>query len=460
MKAVIYARVSTTMQEEGRSLEFQIKKCQDFCEVKGYEVYKILQDVESGGNDDREGYKELKKEIQAKTFDIVVVYESSRISRVTKTMLDFVFELQANDIKFNSISQPELDTTTHFGMFFFEISASLGSLERKQISSRVKSSKWRRAKEGNWQGGKMPLGYQNTKDGIIVVEEEAQIVKQMFEYYIETKSMLKVSKIFNKHISSVKWILSNKFYIGIFPFGRKENNINTGKVKINKAPTDEFDGKHEAIIDNVTFNTAQELLSTGRPHVNKGFILIFSGLVICPDGKKMYKNSKKKDEKIFYYYRSYKGQYSIPCKVLEEEVIEELLKLNKLKELKKNDIQIDKINNSIEFLKSKFEDLEKRRQKFIDAYSMDAITSTELSNYTQSIKKEKDDIINDIELQKKLLEDLNTENESEVFETLKEVLNNMEDMDREDIQELFKMLIKKIELTSISPIKMNIILNL
>ena len=63
-------------------------------------------------------------------------------------------------------------------------------------------------------------------------------------------------------------------------------------------------------------------------------------------------------------------------------------------------------------------------------------------------------------MQKKLLADLNTKNESEVFETLKKVLNNMEDMDRKDMQKLFKILIKKIELTSISPIKVDIILNL
>ena len=45
MKAVIYARVSTTMQEEGRSLEFQIKKCEDYCEFQNYELIEIIQEV-------------------------------------------------------------------------------------------------------------------------------------------------------------------------------------------------------------------------------------------------------------------------------------------------------------------------------------------------------------------------------------------------------------------------------
>lgn len=66
LKALIYARVSTVMQEEGDSLVYQKKKCEDFCSVKGYEIYKILEDVESGANDDRSGFIELQNEIARK----------------------------------------------------------------------------------------------------------------------------------------------------------------------------------------------------------------------------------------------------------------------------------------------------------------------------------------------------------------------------------------------------------
>lgn len=375
MRAIIYGRVSAETQEEGRALEFQIKKCQDFCVLKEYKVYKIIQDVKSGGKDDRDGYIELQKEIELRSFDIVVVYESSRISRITRTMLDFVFKLQSNDIKIVSVSQPELDTTTHTGILFFEIQASLGAYERKQISQRVKSSKWQRAKEGNWQGGNTPLGYKNTKDGIIIIEEEAEIVRNMFEYYMSTKSLAKTSKLFKKHISSIKWILSNEFYTGKFPFGRKENNINTGKIKIYETPIEIFDGKHEAIIDEKTFIIVQKFLKIGRPCTLKGYILIFSGLIMCEHGKKMYKNSKNKNGNYFYYYRVHNCKYTLPHEELEEKIIQELLKIDKLK-------------------------------------------------------------------------------------YLKEVLINMNDMDRKEIQELFRLLIKKIELTSINPISVNFVLNI
>ena len=64
MKAIIYARVSTEMQEEGRSLEFQIRKCEDFCKMNGYKLKEVIQDVESGRIDTREGFLILLQEIK------------------------------------------------------------------------------------------------------------------------------------------------------------------------------------------------------------------------------------------------------------------------------------------------------------------------------------------------------------------------------------------------------------
>jgi len=112
------------MQEDRQSLHFQKEKCKDFCQLKGFDVCSIIEDVQSGADDDREGFIKLQKEIDKKSFDILVVYESSRISRKTITMLNFILELEKAGIKFISISQPELDTTTPTGMLFFQIQSS------------------------------------------------------------------------------------------------------------------------------------------------------------------------------------------------------------------------------------------------------------------------------------------------------------------------------------------------
>lgn len=254
MKAIIYARVSTEMQEEGRSLEFQIRKCEDFCQMNSYKLKGVIQDVESGGNDNREGFLKLQQEIKKKSFDVLVVYESSRISRITLTMLNFVLELQKSNIKFVSISQSEINTTTPTGMLFFQIFAVLADYERKQISMRVKSNKWARAKAGIWQGGNIPIGYKKDEHNNIVIDPEtSEDVISIFDTYLNTKSISETANIFNRNISSIKWILQNEFYIGNLMYGRKENNINTGEVKINKEITI-FKGNHEALISEETRN--------------------------------------------------------------------------------------------------------------------------------------------------------------------------------------------------------------
>ena len=101
---------------------------------------------------------------------MLVVFETSRISRKMKTLINFIDTLSEKNLKFVSISQPELNTTTPTGNFLFNVYASLAELEREQTSVRVKTSKLARAKDGIWQGGFLPLGYIKNENGEIVVK--------------------------------------------------------------------------------------------------------------------------------------------------------------------------------------------------------------------------------------------------------------------------------------------------
>ena len=195
LRAIVYARVSTEMQEDNESLKYQIIKGQEYCQNRGYDLYKVISDVESGGKDDRKGFNELQNEINRHSFDVLVVYETSRLSRRTLTLLKFVLSLQEKDIKFISISQPEMDTTSPTGALFFQLQASLSEYERKQISMRVKSNKLARAKSGKWQGGTLPLGYKKNEENEIIIDlEDAEKVKNIFQDYYEGESAKAISE--------------------------------------------------------------------------------------------------------------------------------------------------------------------------------------------------------------------------------------------------------------------------
>ena len=449
MKAIIYARVSTEMQEEGRSLEFQIRKCEDFCKYNNYTVKEVIQDVESGGNDNREGFLRLQKEIKKKSFDVLVVYESSRISRITLTMLNFVLELQKSDIKFISISQSEINTTTPSGMLFFQIFAVLADYERKQISMRVKSNKWARAKAGIWQGGNVPIGYKKIGKEIVIDEDTKEDVIGIFNPYLATKSLKETAKILGRNISSIKWILQNEFYIGNLMYGRKQNDINTGIVKVNKE-IKIFKGNHPALIDEDIFREAQQQMLFKQRYTRIEDKYLFTGLIECTCGGKLYTNAPN--------YRCEKCKKAITRNKAEKFIINKLLHLKELEFLNSKP-NLEKYENDKKSCETQINKLYKEREKYISLYTKDLISEEELEKRLNEIKTK-------MEFFEKSLEDINRiiesktlkSNEIDNVKILKEVLDNIDETDRYDLFKMFRMLIKVIKIKKYQPLEVLILL--
>ena len=449
MKAIIYARVSTEMQEEGRSLEFQIRKCEDFCKYNNYTVKEVIQDVESGGNDNREGFLKLQKEIKKKSFDVLVVYESSRISRITLTMLNFVLELQKSEIKFISISQSEINTTTPSGMLFFQIFAVLADYERKQISMRVKSNKWARAKAGIWQGGNVPIGYKKIGKEIVIDEDTKEDVIGIFNTYLATKSLKETAKILGRNISSIKWILQNEFYIGNLMYGRKQNDINTGIVKINKE-IKIFKGNHPALINEDIFREVQQQMLFKQRYTRIEDKYLFTGLIECTCGGKLYTNAPN--------YRCEKCKKAITRNRAEKFIINKLLHLKELEFLNSKP-NLEKYESDKKSCETQINKLYKEREKYISLYTKDLISEEELEKKLNEIKAK-------MEFFEKSLEDINRiiesktlkSNEIDNVKILKEVLDNIDETDRYDLFKMFRMLIKVIKIKKYQPLEVLILL--
>lgn len=451
MKAIIYARVSTEMQEEGRSLEFQIRKCEDFCKINGYKLKEVIQDVESGGNDNREGFLKLQQEIKKKSFDVLVVYESSRISRITLTMLNFVLELQKSNIKFVSISQSEINTTTPTGMLFFQIFAVLADYERKQISMRVKSNKWARAKAGIWQGGNIPIGYKKDEHNNIVIDPEtSEDVISIFNTYLNTKSISETASIFNRNISSIKWILQNEFYIGNLMYGRKENNINTGEVKINKEITI-FKGNHQALISEDLFREVQRQMLFKQRVIRKEGKFLFTGILECTCGGKMFKNGVN--------YRCDKCRKAISRNKAEKFITHKLLNLKELEFLNEKP-NLEKYKKDRENIDKQIKKIDKERTKYLELFAKELINEFELNDKLEELKNRKrvfEDSLNDID---RIIKDKTiSEEKLDNIKILKEVLENMDETDRYNLFLMFRMLIKRVKIKKYQPLEVLILLN-
>lgn len=469
MKVGAYVRVSTAMQEEKDSLKTQIKKIESYCDLHDYELYKIYEDVDSGANDERIGFKTLLKDIKKKKFDIVLVYESSRISRKTHTMMNFVFKLIEKDIKFISISQPDLNTTTSTGRLFFTIQAGLAQYEREQISARVKSSAYEKASKGEWMGGQLPIGYEWDGDRkhkkIKIDEKQAELVKAYFYTFMENRSLRRTAKLFKRQLDSLRWILTNPFYIGKYRFGVKKKNIVTG---IRKKSEDYIltDGTHEPIISIETFNAVQKILknSRGIDYENKiGSKALFGGLVKCICGHKMYGNkinNKAQGGKIYYYYMCDTCGKRINAGKIEDKVLAQIAEVDKLKEVNQVDNYMETVDRQIKIFQDRKNMLSKENNNLVNMLKKELIAESE---YIESRKENLNDlelIDQELEILEKIkLKEADNENRGN-YELLKEVLKNYEDYEANQLKELFRVLIQEIEILDMKSLEHNIIFNL
>jgi len=343
IRAAIYVRVSTADQaKEGISLEEQERVCRDFCKAKGWEIYKVYKDAESGRNIQREELTELFKEAQLRLFDVVVAHKLDRMSRSLINMYEIVEKLKQLDIKFVSFTE-SFDTTGSTGRLMFNILASFAEFESDRIGERAYMGMLGKAKECNYNGGTVPEGYRIVDDKWVIDEEGAAIVRFIFDLYYsgdpETKKEMgcwKIAEWLNKkgyrtkkHITktgktlggkawnaeAVRSILSNPICCGTYTWNKYRIKRTGEGVITKKRPEREWIIKRDAlpsIIPRDIFDAVQERLKSNRKINIRGRQenYMFSGLLYFhPCGvrlegwKKEREVSEGKECRVDRYYR-------------------------------------------------------------------------------------------------------------------------------------------------------------
>lgn len=194
MKAAIYIRVSTEEQDvKGASLPEQIRRCQQWIEMKGHELGNTYKDVGSGFTTNREGFKSLMDDPE---WDIVVAYKMDRFHRNVKNALAWSDGLDEDGKHFAAIDM-DIDTSSPMGMAFYRIMAVLGQLERDQTAERTRMGLAGVRNDGRWVGTP-PYGYmiddENEAKGILIVSpNEESTVQYIFRSF--EKGGLTVSQI-------------------------------------------------------------------------------------------------------------------------------------------------------------------------------------------------------------------------------------------------------------------------
>ena len=238
-KVGIYVRVSTEEQaKEGISLDAQIERCKSFCKARDWKVFRVYTDAGySAGTLDRPALKNLMDDINNKKLGILLVYKIDRFSRKLKDLISILEELKAKGVNFTSVTE-QIDTTTAMGEAFFQIIGVFAQLERGMVKERVELAFDKKINAGEILN-RAPIGYVYRNGRLMVNEEEAEKVKEIFNMRTAGIHYKEIAKKLNLPVSTLYEIIKNPTYIG--------------KVKYrNKL----FNGVHKSIIDEELFKKA------------------------------------------------------------------------------------------------------------------------------------------------------------------------------------------------------------
>ena len=186
----IYCRVSSDDQKERETIENQVEILESYVEIRENLkiIKKYLDDGISGTIpfEERPEGKELLKDSTSGLFNTVLVYRVDRFGRDTLTGLSTIEKLRNNNIEILSVTEP-FDLNTPTGRYQFINYLNMAELERNNILDRMFIGATRAAKKGQWLGGITPYGYRVENKYLVVDEEEAKVVKKIYDLYTEDK---------------------------------------------------------------------------------------------------------------------------------------------------------------------------------------------------------------------------------------------------------------------------------
>ena len=431
MKIAAYCRVSTEKEAQIDSLEKQIEFFNEFIKKNGYELYRLYADEGISGKQikHRKQFQQMMEDAKHKKFDKVVVKDVSRFARNTVDLLQSVRELKSYGVQVDFLNNGEV--MEGGSEFILTILGAMAQQESANMSKRVKFGKDITAQKGRVPN--LVFGYDkipNERYTLKINEEEAKIVKEIFESYVykgigTTKIAwnlndrgIRTKKTKSKWVqTSIVRMLKNPIYTGRVTNKKSEvTDFITGTRK--ELPEEEWivvERPEMRIISDELFNRAQELLEQRSNEFKlnnkrEKTEYVFSTLIYCKHCGYSFRRIKRKytadgPEYIRWVCsgRNSMGVNHCPnTTVIDEEELLNAIKIylksiikNKKDFMKAVEKEFEKItklreNNerSEESLLKEIEKVTVKKQKYMEMFQNEIINIQELKKYTNPINED------------------------------------------------------------------------
>ena len=303
-KVAAYARVSMETERLHHSLSAQISYYSDLIQKNPeWEYAGVYADEGISGTSvaKRPEFQRMLDDCEAGKIDIILTKSISRFARNTVDLLKTVRHLKDLGIEVQ-FEKEHINSLSGDGEVMLTLLASFAQSESESISTNVKWGIRKRMQSGiPYANGHMNVyGYRWEGDEMVIVPEEAVVVKRIFQNFLDGKSRLETEREFAAEgittrqgcrwvDSNIKKILENITYTGNMLFQKEfvSDPIEKRRCK-NRGELPQYyvENTHPAIIDKETFDYVQAEMARRRelgPLANKSLnTCCFTGKIKCP----------------------------------------------------------------------------------------------------------------------------------------------------------------------------------
>ena len=495
----IYARVSTDEQvgPEG-SITNQLQRCKQYLDLQfgpsSGNSYALIERYEEEGKsgkntEERPVFQQMLADLRNGTINAVCVAELSRLSRSVKDIANILSDFEKHNITFLCLN-PSVDTSTAAGKLVLNVMAALAEYEREQTAARTKAAMYDRAQRGLWNGGHL-FGYDLDPDNqghLTVNEQQAEVVRQIFQTYLREKSIARTAEEMNKAghrlpaytsrrgkqhpereftYSTIQTILHNRAYLGEKEINKKSKGEDQSELPDNKQ-YEIVDAVWPAIIDESLFRSVQIAMAQNTRSYTRGkrdHTFLLSDLVECGHCNVSLENGSGtgRGGTRYYYYRHTTGTKRDDCPIgdlsafeLEDAIVERLKEIAEAEGIveraceRANEGRVteaEELENEIERLKERKEEEEEKLSALMDSIA----EVGHLGPIKQQLRERSDSIQEletAIERKKARLEALEKAkaNPKQMKANLKKFAEAMDDLDVVDRVNVMRLMVQRVRL--------------
>ncbi|MFI0849642.1 recombinase family protein, partial [Mesorhizobium sp. IMUNJ 23232] len=322
LRCAVYTRKSTDegLDQEFNSLDAQREACVAFIASQVGLGWKLVPDRYddggiSGGTMERPALQRVLQDIRSRKVDVVVVY---KIDRLTRSLMDFskIVEIfDASNVSFVSVTQ-QFNTTTSMGRLTLNVLLSFAQFEREVTAERIRDKIAASRRKGMWMGGRVPFGYRIEGKKLLINDQEARIVRAIFDRYLELKSVPALVRELNRGEGRFAGITTSGADGSKPPSAARQYrygqlyHVLSNPVYIGKArhKGQVHEGEHAAIIDLATFEATQSLLKQLSPdrrsQTSTPDLHILTGILFDETGDRLTPTSTANHGRRYRYYAS------------------------------------------------------------------------------------------------------------------------------------------------------------